>query len=89
MVCSLDHFLLSSHTLVAIVNLNLMIKWEHACEDIEPRGEGIMWDRYLHMESLTCWGMRLIISYAINVAMTALKGFSGCFENNGSRISMP
>jgi len=51
MVCSLDHFLLSSHTLVAIVNLNLMIKWEHACEDIEPRGEGIMWDRYLHMES--------------------------------------
>jgi len=42
MVCIFDHFLLSSHTLVAVVDWNLMIKWEHACEDTEPRREEIM-----------------------------------------------
>ena len=41
MVCIFDQFLLSFHVLVEIVNGNLMIEGEHACEDTEPRREGM------------------------------------------------
>ena len=56
--------------LVEIVNCSPVIEEEHACEDAEPRREGI-WNHCLHMESLTCCGMRLIMSYTISVAITA------------------
>ena len=41
MVCIFDQFLLSFHVLVETVNCNLMIEGEHACEDTEPRREGM------------------------------------------------
>jgi len=41
MVCIFDHFLLSFHMSVEIVNCNLVVEGEHACGDTEPRIEGI------------------------------------------------
>ena len=41
MVCIFDHFLLSSHASVEVVNCNFMIEGEHACGDTEPRREGM------------------------------------------------
>jgi len=41
MVCSFDQFFLKFHMSVTIVSWNLMIEWEHTCEDTEPRRQGM------------------------------------------------
>jgi len=41
MVCTFDHFLLSFHMSVEIVNCNLVIEGGRACEDSESRREGM------------------------------------------------
>ena len=54
---------------------------KHACGGAGSRRED-MWNDYLQMESLTCWGMWSIKSYSISVATMTWKGFSCCFEND-------
>ena len=61
---------------------------KRACGGAESRREE-MWNYYLQMESLTCWGMWLIKSYTSSVAIMAWVGFSCCFRNNTIKNSIP
>ena len=61
---------------------------KHACGGAESRREE-MWNYYLQMKSLTCWGMWSIKSYTISVAIMTWVGFSCCFRNNTIKNSIP
>jgi len=61
---------------------------KHACGGAGPRREE-MWNDYLQMESLTCWGMWSIKSYTISVAIMTWVGFSCYFEKDRMRNIIP
>ena len=48
-----------------------------------------MWNYYLQMKSLTCWGTWSIKSYTSSVAIMTWVGFSCCFVNNTIKNSTP